>query len=163
MASGRQVIYIATGYAGDDEMRSRIAHHRQRRPANWIVVEEPVALGAALLKWCTPEHVVIVDCLTLWLTNILFSGEMDYPDVGQIALPEQFYTERADFLNALSLVDGDLILVSNEVGMGIVPYGAVSRCFTDEAGRLNQDVAQQCERAVLVVAGLPLVLKGAAC
>ena len=163
VASGKQVIYIATGFAGDDEMRSRIAHHQLRRPADWIVVEEPVELEAALLKWCAPEHVVIVDCLTLWLTNILFSGEMNYPEVGQISIPEQFHTERAQFLNVLSLIKSELILVSNEVGMGIVPYGAVSRCFSDEAGRLNQDVAQRCERAVLVVAGLPLILKGAPC
>jgi len=162
-ATGRQVVYIATGTGGDEEMRSRIAHHQQRRPADWIVVEEPVELGAALMKWCTPDHIVIVDCLTLWLTNLLFSGAADYPDVGPIPIPDRFYQERARFLQALTQAAGDLILVSNEVGMGIVPYGAISRCFTDEAGRLNQDAAQCCDRAVLVVAGLPLILKGAAC
>jgi adenosylcobinamide kinase/adenosylcobinamide-phosphate guanylyltransferase len=171
--SGKEVVYIATASAGDGEMAARIAHHRAQRPAHWITVEEPLELAAALLQWRAPHRVLLVDCLTLWLTNLLFSERTDYPDVGAIELPATFHRQRAEFLAALQVPANalagaedhacDIILVSNEVGMGIVPYGAVSRCFTDEAGRLNQAVAVLCDRAVFLAAGLPLVLKGAPC
>lgn len=162
--SGKEVVYLATSHAGDAEMAARIAHHRARRPAEWRTVEEATALAAALNALCAPERIVLVDCLTLWLTNLMFSTRQDYPDVGAIELPPLFADQRAallDWLDAPAM--GDVIFVSNEVGMGIVPYGAVSRAFTDEAGRLNQDVAARCERVLLVAAGLPLALKGAAC
>lgn len=162
-ASGKEVVYIATAQAGDGEMMARIAHHRQQRPAVWTTVEEPIALGDALQRWCAPQRAILVDCLTLWLSNLLFSGPADFPDVGTIMLPPVFHEQRAHFLQALEQASGDIVLVSNEIGMGVVPYGAVSRCFTDEAGRLNQAVAARCEHAVLVAAGLPLVLKGAPC
>ncbi|WP_377702388.1 bifunctional adenosylcobinamide kinase/adenosylcobinamide-phosphate guanylyltransferase [Pseudoduganella sp. UC29_71] len=190
--SGKEVVYIATARAGDGEMVVRIAHHQRQRPAEWTTVEEPLALAAALRQWCTPGRLVLVDCLTLWLSNLMFADGNDYPDVGEIALPEQFHTERAALLAVLQAASaapaaahgaaaggmggivgmggmggigdmGDIVLVSNEVGMGIVPYGAISRAFTDEAGRLNQAVAAACDRAVFVAAGLPLVLKGAPC
>lgn len=161
--SGKEIVYIATARADDGEMAMRITHHRQRRPSAWTTVEQPLALGDALLHWCAPGRLVLVDCLTLWLSNLMFSGEGDYPDVGDIMLPTLFHEQRAHFLDALEKVSGDLILVSNEVGMGIVPCGAISRSFTDEAGRLNQAVAAMCERAILIAAGLPLVLKGAPC
>ena len=162
-ASGKEVVYIATAQAGDGEMMARIAHHRQQRPAVWTTVEEPIALGDALQRWCAPQRAILVDCLTLWLSNLLFSGPADFPDVGTIMLPPVFHEQRAHFLQALEQASGDIVLVSNEIGMGVVPYGAVSRCFTDEAGRLNQAVAARGEHAVLVAAGLPLVLKGAPC
>lgn len=162
-ASGKEVVYIATAQAGDGEMVARIAHHRQQRPAVWTTVEEPIALGDALQRWGAPQRVILVDCLTLWLSNLLFSGPADFPDVGTITLPPAFHEQRARFLQALEQASGDIVLVSNEIGMGVVPYGAVSRCFTDEAGRLNQAVAARCEHAVLVAAGLPLVLKGVPC
>jgi len=160
-ASGKEVIYIATGAAGDAEMTERIAHHRAQRPSHWRTVEEPMALAAALAEWRSPQRVVLVDCLTLWLCNLLFSDGRQYPDVGAIELPERFHQERAALLAELSIARGDVALVSNEVGMGIVPWGAVSRCYADEAGRLNQAVAAACERVIFVAAGLPLVLKGA--
>jgi adenosylcobinamide kinase/adenosylcobinamide-phosphate guanylyltransferase len=162
-ASGKEVVYIATARAGDGEMAVRIAHHQRQRPAVWTTVEEPLALAAALRQWCAPHRLVLVDCLTLWLSNLMFEGGTEYPDVGEITLPERFHTERAALLAVLEQAAGDIVLVSNEVGMGIVPYGAVSRAFTDEAGRLNQAVAAACGRAVFVAAGLPLVLKGAPC
>lgn len=162
-ASGKEVIYLATGQAGDSEMTARIAHHRQRRPAAWSTVEEPLALGDALQQWCAPQRLVLVDCLTLWLSNLLFSDAATYPDVGTISLPARFHQQRERFLQALQQAGGDVVLVSNEVGMGVVPYGAISRCYADEAGRLNQAVAAICERAVLVAAGLPLALKGGPC
>jgi adenosylcobinamide kinase/adenosylcobinamide-phosphate guanylyltransferase len=161
--SGKQVVYIATARAGDGEMAARIAHHQRQRPAIWRTVEEPLALADALRQWCAPQRIVLVDCLTLWLSNLMFADGTDYPDVGEIALPAQFHAQRAGMLLALEQAAGDVVLVSNEVGMGIVPYGAISRAFTDEAGRLNQAVAAVCDRAVFVAAGLPLVLKGTPC
>lgn len=161
--SGKEIVYIATAHAGDEEMARRIAHHRAQRPAAWTTLEEPLALADALRRWCSPERLVLVDCLTLWLTNLLFSDDAHHPDVGAVALPEQFHTQRAAMLQALAECGGDVVLVSNEVGLGIVPYGAISRCFSDEAGRLNQAVAAVCERAVFVAAGLPLVLKDGPC
>jgi adenosylcobinamide kinase/adenosylcobinamide-phosphate guanylyltransferase len=113
--------------------------------------------------WCAPERLILVDCLTLWLANLMFDDGGDYPEVGELALPARFDDERSAFLSEIAEVNGDVILVSNEVGMGIVPVGAVSRRFADEAGRLNQAVAQRCENAVMLVAGLPLVLKGTPC
>jgi len=162
--SGKEVIYVATSHAGDGEMATRIAHHRARRPAEWRTVEEPTALAATLRALCAPERLVLVDCLTLWLTNLMFATEQDYPDVGPIDLPPLFAQERAALLDWLDARPaGDVVFVSNEVGMGIVPYGAVSRTFADEAGRLNQDVAARCERVLFVAAGLPLALKGTPC
>jgi adenosylcobinamide kinase / adenosylcobinamide-phosphate guanylyltransferase len=163
-ASGKDVVYVATSYAGDAEMAARIAHHRARRPSGWTTVEEATALASTLRALCVPERVVIVDCLTLWLTNLMFAAQQDFPEVGPIDLPPLFEAERAALLDWLDAPPaGDVVFVSNEVGMGIVPYGAVSRAFADEAGRLNQDVAARCERVLFVTAGLPLALKGAPC
>jgi adenosylcobinamide kinase/adenosylcobinamide-phosphate guanylyltransferase len=162
--SGKEVIYIATSTGGDCEMAARIARHQERRPPHWRTVEEATALADTLRRLCAPERIVLVDCLTLWLSNLMFSTHMDYPDVGPIDLTPLFTTERAALLALLEApADGDIIFVSNEVGMGIVPYGAVSRAYTDEAGRLNQDVAARCDRVLFVAAGLPLALKGAPC
>ncbi len=161
--SGKQVVYVATAQAGDVEMTARITHHRARRQAGWTTVEEPLALGGALQEWCAPGSVVLVDCLTVWLSNLLFSESRDYPEVGHIDPPARFHTERAALLDAIEHAAGDLIFVSNEVGMGIVPQGAISRWFVDEAGRLNQAIAARCERAVWVAAGMPLWLKGKTC
>ena len=162
--SGKEVVYLATSHAGDAEMAARIAHHRARRPAAWRTVEEPTALAATLRALCASERIVLVDCLTLWLTNLMFAARQDYPEVGPVDLPPLFARERAALLEWLDAPsEGDVVFVSNEVGMGIVPYGAVSRAFVDEAGRLNQDVAARCERVLFVAAGLPLALKGAPC
>jgi adenosylcobinamide kinase/adenosylcobinamide-phosphate guanylyltransferase len=162
--SGKEVVYLATSHAGDAEMAARIAHHRERRPAGWQTVEEATALAAALRRLCAPERIVLVDCLTLWLSNLMFSQAQAQPEVGAVELPPLFAWERSDLLAWLDEPAlGDVIFVSNEVGMGIVPLGAVSRAFVDEAGRLNQDVAARCERVLFVAAGLPLALKGAPC
>jgi adenosylcobinamide kinase/adenosylcobinamide-phosphate guanylyltransferase len=161
--TGKEVIYIATAHSGDSEMAARIAHHREHRPAEWTTVEEPLQLASVLQALANPQRVILVDCITLWLTNLMFSEDASYPDVGELELPRQFHQQRAALLEMLSTCAGDVILVSNEVGMGIVPFGAISRTFADEAGRLNQALAALCDRAVFVAAGLPLVLKGAAC
>ena len=162
--SGLEVVYIATAEdGGDAEMAERIAHHRVSRPSHWTTVEEPLALAAAIAHWRGAGRVVLVDCLTLWLSNLLFSGGTTYPEAGAIALPQRFHDERAALLAVLGDGPGDVVLVSNEVGMGIVPLGALSRCFVDEAGRLNQAVAAACSDVLFVAAGLPLVLKRTPC
>lgn len=159
-ASGKEVIYVATAQVGDAEMAARIARHRQQRDLAWMTVEEPLALGAAIAKWSGPERLMLVDCLTVWLSNLLFTQTQMFPEVGEIIPPACFHEERERFLHALEQAAGDVILVSNEVGMGVIPQGAISRWFVDEAGRLNQAVAANCERTVWVAAGLPLMLKG---
>jgi adenosylcobinamide kinase/adenosylcobinamide-phosphate guanylyltransferase len=158
--SGKEVVYIATATPGDEEMAARIAITATAGPHEWITVEEPLALGNQLLRWSSPDRLILVDCLTLWLSNLLFSGGQEYPDVGAITLPALFHEQQDMLASALTKCASDIVLVSNEVGLGIMPMGAVSRCFMDEQGRLNQAVAAICDRAVFVAAGLPLVLKG---
>ena len=161
--TGREVVYIATARAGDGEMAARIAQHRSSRPAHWTTIEETIALGKAITQWSSPARVVLVDCLTLWLSNVLFSSAQAFPETGPVTLPALFHDQRRALLDAIAQAPGDVIFVSNEVGMGIVPMGAVSRAFVDEHGRLNQAVAAACDCAVFVAAGLPLILKGAPC
>jgi adenosylcobinamide kinase/adenosylcobinamide-phosphate guanylyltransferase len=161
--SGREVVYIATGAAGDGEMAERIAHHRRSRPAHWVTVEEPLLLAGAIARHSKPSTVVLVDCLTLWLSNLMFSDGRAYPDTGMLELPPLFGAQRAALLDVLAKPAGDVVLVSNEVGLGIIPMGAVSRAFVDEAGRLNQALAGVCEHVLFVAAGLPLALKGRPC
>jgi adenosylcobinamide kinase/adenosylcobinamide-phosphate guanylyltransferase len=164
LASGKEVVYVATSRAGDAEMAERIAHHRGRRPAGWSTVEEELALARVLHEQCAPHRLVLVDCLTLWLSNLMFCDGRAYPEVGAVELPERFHAERAALLAALEQgLPGEVVFVSNEVGMGIVPCGAISRTYVDEAGRLNQAIAARAARVVFVAAGLPLVLKGAPC
>jgi adenosylcobinamide kinase/adenosylcobinamide-phosphate guanylyltransferase len=147
--SVREVVYIATAQAGDEEMAARIAHHRMRRPASWLGVEEPMHLADALRDNAREDRCVLVDCLTLWLSNLL-------GDTG----PQRFEQERSLLLDALPNLPGDVLMVSNEVGLGIVPMGALTRRFVDEAGRLHQSIAAISERVLFVAAGIPLVMKG---
>lgn len=163
MARGKQVIYVATARPFDSEMVVRIREHARRRDPSWHTVEEPIELGACITRHAAAGKLVLVDCLTLWLTNLLFSGDQQFPEVGDIPAPEIFARQRAAFLTALEQAAGDVILVSNEVGMGIVPMGAASRWFVDQAGWLNQAVAARCDRVTFVAAGLPLQLKGGPC
>lgn len=155
-AGGLAIVYIATGEAGDGEMSARIAHHRARRPAAWTTIETPLALAETLRREASPGRLLLVDCLTLWLTNLLFSG---LPQDGSVD-EARFDTEIAALLAALPNLPGRVLLVSNEVGCGIVPLNAMARRFADEQGRLNQRVAALCTRVTLVAAGLPLELKG---
>ncbi len=155
--SGLAVTYIATARAGDPEMAARIAHHRARRPGHWSLVEEPLQLAAVLERHAAPGCCLVVDCLTLWLSNLL-CADRDGEEPAPQAL-QRLEQERDALLAALALAPGRIVLVSNEVGMGIVPLGALTRRFSDEAGRLNQAVAAACERVTLVVAGLPYSLK----
>ena len=159
IASGKPVIYLATAQAGDAEMQARIAHHQTRRPASWQTLECATELAQAILQASTPDNLILIDCLTLWLSNLLFSEYIETPEIGSITPPENFSIQRTAFLQVLENLPGDLIIVSNEVGMGIIPQGAISRWFVDEAGRLNQAVAVQCEQVSWVAAGLPLHFK----
>ena len=145
----REVVYFATAQAHDDEMQARIEHHRSRRPAKWLSVEEPLALADALRLHAREDRCLLVDCLTRWLSNLLIDPQ-----------PARFECERDALLDILPALPGELLLVSNEVSLGIVPMGALSRRFVDEAGRLHQAIAAQCERVLFVTAGLPIVLKG---
>lgn len=147
--SGLAVTYIATAQPQDAEMAQRIAAHRARRPAHWTSIEEPLALAVTLKAHAAPGRCLLVDCLTLWLTNLLL-----HPD------PAVFDRERAALLAALPDLPGQIILVSNETGMGVVPLGELTRRYCDEAGWLHQELAAQCERVLLTVAGIPLTLKG---
>jgi adenosylcobinamide kinase/adenosylcobinamide-phosphate guanylyltransferase len=147
--SGKAVVYIATAQAHDAEMAARIAHHRDRRPVHWQSVEEPLALADTLRAYARPDRCVLVDCLTLWLSNLL--GDPDHKHFGH---------ECDALLEVLPALPGELIFVSNEVGLGVVPMGELTRRFVDEAGRLHQAMAARCDRVLFVAAGLPLPLKG---
>ena len=144
----RQVVYIATAQGGDDEMRQRIALHQQQRPRHWILVEEQIALADVLQQQDAEQKCFLVDCLTLWLSNLLCHEDTSL-----------FQHERNKLLEVMPALQSDVILVSNEVGQGIVPLGELNRRFVDEAGRLHQALAQQCDRVVWIMAGLPQVLK----
>jgi adenosylcobinamide kinase/adenosylcobinamide-phosphate guanylyltransferase len=141
-------LYLATAEALDDEMRERIRHHRARRGARWTTLEAPLDLASALMEAARPERPVLVDCLTLWLSNLLMAGRD-----AEAAITE--------LVQALPRLKGPAVLVANEVGLGIVPDNALARAFRDHAGRLNQAIAAEAQRVVLVAAGLPLVLKEA--
>ena len=137
--------YIATAQAYDDEMTARIAEHRARRSGNWVTVDAPLALSEAILGRPAGGP-ILVDCLTLWLTNLILA-EQDTAAAGR------------ELLAACLAAPGPVVLVSNEVGLGIVPDNALARRFRDEAGRLHQMLAAQARRVVFMVAGLPLQVK----
>ncbi|EJF72591.1 adenosylcobinamide kinase/adenosylcobinamide-phosphate guanylyltransferase [Pseudomonas sp. Ag1] len=149
--SGLSVTYIATSQPLDGEMTARVAHHRERRPSEWGLIEEPVELARVLKENATPNHCLLVDCLTLWLTNLLMLED-----------PDRLNHEREALLQTLATLPGEIIFVSNETGMGVVPLGELTRRYVDEAGWLHQALAERCQRVVLTVAGLPLTLKGTA-
>lgn len=145
-ASGLVPVYVATAEAGDAEMAARIVAHRERRGGDWRTVEAPLALAEALAEEARPDRIVLVDCLTLWLSNVMGAGR-------------EVETECRRLLDLLAGLTGPVVLVSNEVGQGVVPIGALARAFVDHAGRLHQDIARQADKVTLVVAGLPLDLK----
>lgn len=151
-ASAR-VAYVATARVEDGEMRARVARHRQQRPAHWLTFEEPLALDAAVDRALPESEVLLIDCLTVWLSNLQY----------------QHRKLSADRMEAIALAQLDhviaaaarchLILVSNEVGCGIVPMTKVGRLFRDLQGRVNQYVAARADRVILTVAGIPLQIK----
>ena len=149
IASGLAVTYIATAdpldLADDKEMLARIAHHRAQRPVEWLLVEEPRYLATLLKTLAAPDRLLLVDCLTLWLSNLLHKDEV--------------LKETQALLDTLPTLPGHIILVSNEVGMGIVPLGELTRRYVDEAGRLHQRIAALADNVTFVAAGIPLQLK----
>lgn len=160
LESGLAVVYIATAHALDAEMERRVAHHRARRPAHWGCIESPLDLAATLRTHAQADTCLLVDCLTLWLTNLFFSGQAAaQAEAGAAIDCAVLAGETQALLDTLPTLPGRIILVSNEVGCGIVPMHPVSRVFADEQGRLNQNVAAVCEHVTLVAAGLPLELK----
>jgi len=150
--SQKEVIYIATGTAGDEEMRERIARHKADRPRYWITVEEPIALADTLAEYDNPRYFLLVDCLTLWLSNILFDSKGNYQE-------DIFLQQKQALLTELRQLNTDIALVSNQVGLGVTPMDKMSRRFVDEAGRLHQQLAQQCSHVSLITAGLAQALK----
>jgi adenosylcobinamide kinase / adenosylcobinamide-phosphate guanylyltransferase len=143
---GGALIYIATGEAGDGEMAERIKQHRAARGPEWTTIEEPVELAATLARETAPERFVLVDCITLWISNLMGRQRSVPAEVDALA-------------QAIAAARGAVCLVSNEVGLGIVPDNAVARAFRDEAGLAHQRLAAVCEEVVLMVAGLPMTLK----
>ncbi len=156
-----RVIYVATAEAGDSEMAARIAHHRQRRPADWTLAEAPLQLADTMQKLAAPQCCLLVDCLTLWLSNLIFAGRAaQQAEAGEPIDCPLLRSELDSLAAVLPELPGRIILVSNEVGCGIVPMSATARLFTDQQGWLNQSLAALADRVTLVAAGLPLTLKG---
>lgn len=146
-SSGLQPLYLATGRAFDDEMENRIAIHRDRRGSQWQTVEEPIDLVGALTLHVAADRFVLVDCLTLWLTNLMMAER----DIA---------AEAAGLVAMLPKLAGPVVFVSNEVGFGIVPENRMAREFRDHAGFLHQAVAAVAGEVYLIAAGLPLKMKG---
>jgi adenosylcobinamide kinase/adenosylcobinamide-phosphate guanylyltransferase len=145
-APPQPAVYIATAQAGDVEMATRIAAHRLRRGNHWKTIEEPLKLETALASAAAQGRPVLVDCMTLWLSNVMLAGG----DVDEAT---------DDLLRALDGLDVPVVLVSNEVGLGIVPDTALGRAFRDAQGRLNMRMAERADRVILMTAGLALTLK----
>jgi adenosylcobinamide kinase/adenosylcobinamide-phosphate guanylyltransferase len=154
-----RAVLVATGQPWDDEMRERILRHQQdraERVPGMITVEEPLRLPQALATHGGAETLVVVDCLTLWLTNLLMPAEDAKPNQAPaLSLPEH----TAMLLGAIGSGSGPLVLVGNEIGLGVIPMGSETRAFVDALGRLNQEVAKACTRVTFMAAGLPLTLK----
>jgi adenosylcobinamide kinase/adenosylcobinamide-phosphate guanylyltransferase len=146
LASGLAPVYVATGEALDEEMAARIAEHRRRRGAHWRTVEEPLDLVGVVRRESGPERAVLVDCLTLWLTNLMMKER-------------PLRAEIEGLVAVLPRLSGPLVLVSNEVGLGVVPTDAMARTFIGHAGGLHQTIAERANVVVFMAAGLPLHLK----
>ncbi|HVE10493.1 MAG TPA: bifunctional adenosylcobinamide kinase/adenosylcobinamide-phosphate guanylyltransferase, partial [Paraburkholderia sp.] len=192
--SARPVTYIATARVADDEFAARVALHRSRRPSHWLLVEAPLDLAGAVAAADAPGQCVLIDCLTLWLANLLCPPDGDaagavapgavapgavapgcdvpgadvpHADVPRVDArrtdaPRADYAARIDaFDAALAAAAGKVIVVTNEIGLGVVPLGAATRLYVDELGRLNQRIAARAAGVTMMVAGLPLALKTA--
>lgn len=147
--SGLSVTYVATAQAYDDEMRERILHHQADRPTDWGLVEEPLYLADRLVQIDQANQLILVDCMTLWMSNLLLNEQKDFQSL-----------QCQKLLEMLPTLKSEIILVSNETGLGVVPMGQLSRKFVDESGRLHQQLGQIADHVVFCVAGFPIVLKG---
>lgn len=146
-ASGLELVYIATAETRDNEMTDRVFHHQQQRGGDWLTIEESLQLLTTLQRECRHNRCVLVDCLTLWISNWLEHDPAGWQHVA------------ADLLAALPTLEGKLIFVSNEVGQGVVPMNALARQFVDESGRFHQELAALSDKVNFVVAGIPQVIK----
>jgi adenosylcobinamide kinase/adenosylcobinamide-phosphate guanylyltransferase len=154
-----KAVLIATAQPWDPEMQDRITRHQQdraERVPGMVTVEEPLQLAQAITQHSSAQTLVVVDCLTLWLTNLLMPAENSEPNRPPAYDPR---AQAAMLLGAIEAATGPLVLVGNEIGLGVIPMGRETRDFVDALGRLNQEVAQACERVTFMAAGLPLVLK----
>ena len=162
-SADHRAVLIATGQAWDDEMRERIARHqrdRAERVPGLQTVEEPRDVAAALTRLSTPQTLVVVDCLTLWLTHWTMPLGFETMNSEQKqAQALEWNAQAAMFLEAIRQSPGPVVLVGNEIGLGVIPMGREVRAFVDALGTLNQQVAQVCPRVTLMAAGLPLTLK----
>ncbi|MCB8822280.1 bifunctional adenosylcobinamide kinase/adenosylcobinamide-phosphate guanylyltransferase [Microvirga rosea] len=147
-STGKPLLYIATAQAFDDEMRERICRHQSERDERWRTLEAPFELSEAVAEAAGADRVILVDCLTLWLSNLMLAGKDTDDETDRLAL-------------TIKTAAGPIILVSNEVGQGIVPDTALGRRFRDAQGRLNQRIAEICDAVILVAAGCPILLKPA--
>lgn len=145
-AQGKTPLYLATAEAGDAEMQRRIEHHRSRRGEGWLTIEAPLGIDEFIGKHSAPDMPILVDCLTLWVSNLM-QAERDIASA------------TSALVRALENARGDVTLVSNETGLGIVPMNALARAFRDEAGRVNQQVAASADTVYFMIAGLPFALK----
>jgi adenosylcobinamide kinase/adenosylcobinamide-phosphate guanylyltransferase len=162
LAGDQPVLFVATAQAGDEEMAERIARHRSERPDHWQTLEAPRNVGAMLMTYLAQAEsqpaVIIVDCLTLLVSNVLFAGE-DTETEPFLQIQARMDGEVEALLAAASAANRPVIVVSNEVGLGIVPLGRISRAYQDLIGRANRQVAAAAERALFLLAGIPLDLK----
>jgi len=150
--SKKQVVYIATAAVKDEEMRCRVERHRDQRPNQWQTVEEPINLAAVIHEYSSTSHFLLIECLTLWLNNVLYNQR---GEIQESVLERQ----SKQLIDTLVTFSGDLIIVSNELGLGVVAMDKNTRRFVDEAGLLHQKIAQISDRVVLVTAGIPQILK----
>ena len=147
--SNLNVTYIATAQAFDREMQARIEHHQAQRQQHWTVIEEPLYLADCLIELDQPNQLILVDCLTLWMSNLLMheNAELQLQQCQKL-------------LDILPILQAEVVLVSNETGLGVIPMGEISRKFVDESGRLHQQLGQIAEKVIFCVAGFPMMLKG---
>ncbi|MEN8293306.1 bifunctional adenosylcobinamide kinase/adenosylcobinamide-phosphate guanylyltransferase [Acinetobacter radioresistens] len=148
LESGLNVVYIATAQPLDEEMQERILHHQESRPREWQVIEEPLYLSEKLQEIDAQNQLILIDCLTLWMSNLLLQ------DASELQM-----SQCQKLLTILPNLKSEVILVSNETGLGVVPMGNISRKFIDESGRLHQQIGQIAQKVVFCVAGFPIILK----
>ncbi len=144
--SSLNLIYLATAEIRDDEMRERVEHHKADRAGRWDTIEEPIEIPKVIQKHSKIDNVILIDCLTIWLSNLMEAGKNLEAGINSL-------------VDTIKDAEGHVILVSNEVGQGIVPANALARTFRDEAGRLNQVIASAADEVISITAGLPLTLK----
>ena len=157
---GERVLFVATGEALDEEMRQRIDEHKKSRPAHWRTLEAPFDVGRRLQGEIGDAQMVIVDCLTLLVSNVIGRcGDPKAVDAGLVA--EKLASEIGELVDCIDEVEASFILVSNEVGMGVVPDNRLGRIYRDCLGKANQDLARRADTVCLMVAGIPLAIKGA--